>query len=319
MILILGSGLIGLNLARDLVDKGENVLMVSWFHERHKTEVPSFLFPFWGKQVKEVEGDVLDWSSMVSLVANYPIESIVHAAGIWPDRPGSTSLCHVVSVDVIGTLNILEIAHIFGLRRVTYISSINAYFGLNNGIEAREDMDLPAVYPDTVGATKKASEQICSLYESTYGMSVPIIRPARVYGPTAHWRRNPMERMVVGAIEGRLADCLDTDEGSYLSSIHAKDCARGISLIHLAKELKYNIYNLADGNYITYGELANTVRDLLPNADISLAKDKKLDTLSWSYNPINTERIRSEGWTPEYGDLRKGIQAYVDYLRHEKY
>lgn len=319
MILITGGGgLLGLNLARALVDQGEEVLILSWFHERYKEDVPSFLIPFWNKQVMEVEGDVLDWASITGLMTKYPIESIVHAAGIWPGRPGTTSLHHVISVDVVGTLNVLEMARIFNIRRVTFISSINVYFGLGDRVEGREEMHLPAVYPDAIGATKKASEQICGLYANTFEMSVPIIRIARIYGPTAHWMRNPMERMVVSAVEGLPADCLDTYEGSYLCPIHAKDCAKGITLIHLAKQLRYNIYNLADGNYITYREVANIVKEIIPSADIRLGIDKHLDT-SYPFQPVIIERIRAEGWTPEYADLKKGIEVYIDYLRYHKY
>jgi nucleoside-diphosphate-sugar epimerase len=185
-------------------------------------------------------------------------------------------------------------------------------------MEGREAVNLPAIYPDAICATKKASEQICGLYTSTYEMSVPIMRLARIYGPTAHWRRNPMERMVVSAVEGMPADCLDTYEGSYLCPIHAMDCAKGISLIHLEKELKYNIYNLADGNHITYGEVANIVKEIVPNADIRLGTDKQLD-MSYPFHPVNIDRIKAEGWTPEYADLKKGIKAYIDYIKHGKY
>lgn len=187
MILVTGGGgLLGLNLARALVDKGKEVLLLSWFHERAETLVSPFLAPFWGNQVKEVKGDVLEWPSISSLIGEYSIESIVHAAGIWPGRVGTTSLYHVVSVDIVGTLNILELAHIHGLRRVAFISSVNVYFGLGDQVEGYEDAHLPVLYPDAIGTTKKASEQICHLYANRYQLSVPIIRVARIYGPTAH-------------------------------------------------------------------------------------------------------------------------------------
>ena len=318
MILITGGGgFLGLNLARDLVEKGKEVILLSWVHERHETEVPSFLAQYWDKEVQEVMGDVLEWNSIWGVMAKYPIDSIVHAAGTWPGRVGETSLYHVVSVDVVGTLNILEAARVLGLHRVTFISSIGVYFGLPEKARIDEAINLPAIHPDVISSTKKAAEQICSLYSNMHKMDVPIVRVARVYGPAAHWGANPLERMVTSAIRGTSSDCLDTYEGSYVCPIHAKDCARGISVIHLTKELRHNIYNLADGNCVTHREVANIVKEIFPEADIRLAATKQSD-VSFPFD-LDMGRIKNEGWTAEYSDLKKGIQAYADYLMHGKY
>lgn len=313
MILITGGGgLLGLNLARDLVDKGEDVLLL----QRHEIEPPSFLTPFWGNQIKGVVGDVLEWPFICKLIAEYSVNSVVHAAAIWPGRAGTTSLYQVVSVNVGATVNMLEATRIFGLYRMTFISSTTVYMGLDVNEECREDMDLPITAPDAVSATKKASEIICSFYAKTYRLSVPSVRVARIYGPTAHWGRNPLERMVKNAVEGHPADILDTYQESYTCPIYAKDCAKGISFIHLAKELQHNIYNVSDGNYVAWKKLANIVKEVVPGSEIRLGNDKRLER---SPPPVSIDRLKAEGWTPEYAELRKGIQAYVDYMKEGKY
>lgn len=313
MILITGGGgLLGLNLAKHLIDKGQEVLLL----QRHEIEIPPFLTPYRDRQLKGVTGEILEWPFLCDLLRKNPIDSIVHAAAIWPGRAGTTSLHQVVSVNVVATLNMLEAARIFGLRRVTFISSTTVYLGLEDKAECREDMNLPVTSPEAISSTKKASEQICGLYAGTYGLSVPIVRVARIYGPTAHWRRNPLERMVVGAVEGRRADLHDIYEGSLISPIHAKDCAKGIGLIHLTAELKHKIYNLSDGNLVTYKTLANVVKEIVPGAEINLGTDKRLET---SHPPVSIERLKAEGWAPDYGNLKNGIQSYVDYLRTGKY
>jgi UDP-glucose 4-epimerase/UDP-glucuronate 4-epimerase len=312
-----GGGFLGLNLARDLVEKGKEVVLLSWVHERHKTEVPSFLAPYWGKEVQEVMGDVLEWPSISGVMAKYPIDSIVHAAGTWPGRAGETSIYHVASVDVVGTLNILEAARLFSLRRVTFISSIGVYFGLPDKAKIDEDINLPALHPDAISTTKKAAEQICSLYANMHKMDVRIIRVGRIYGPGAHWGVNPLERMVTNALKGAPADCLDTYEGNYVCPIHAKDCAKGINIIHLAPDLKHTIYNLADGNCVTHREVADMVKEIFPDADIRLATSKQSD-VSFPFD-LDMRRIKDEGWKPEYSDLRRGIRAYADYLMHGTY
>jgi len=309
MILITGGGgLLGLNLAYDLAVQGKEVLLL----QRHPTEMPPFLEPYYGKQVKDVAGNILDWPVMSELMKRYSIESIVHAAAVWPGRLGTRSLHDVVSINVTATVNMLEIARIFGLRRVTFISSTTVYLDMDLDTECREDMKLPVTPPGAIPATKKASEQICSLYTAEYGLSVPIIRVSRIYGPTAHWRINPMERMVINAVEGQPADVRDTYDGTYTCTIHAKDCAKGISIIHLKEHLKCDIYNLSDGNFITYREVSDIIQDLIPDAQIDLGTEKKQEV---QHPRVNIERLKAEGWTPEYADLRKGLGAYINYLR----
>jgi nucleoside-diphosphate-sugar epimerase len=313
MILITGGGgLLGLNLAKDLADKGQEVMIF----QRHEVEVPAFLISYWGKEVKSIVGDLLEWPLLCNLMTKHHIGSIIHAAAVWPGRFGTTSLAQVIYINILATQYVLEVARIFNLRKVTFISSETVYLGLKTKEPCHEDMPLPTTSPEAISATKKASEQICGLYSKMYGMSVPILRVARIYGPTAHWRRNPMERMIVHSVEGKTADITDTYEGSYTVPIHAKDCAKGISFIHLATELKHNVFNLADGNHVSYGEMAKIVKEILPNADIRLSKDRNLD---FSIPPISIERLQSTGWRPEFADLRKGIRAYIDYLRDGRY
>lgn len=313
MILITGGGgLLGLNLAYDLASKGEEVLLM----QRHPIEIPPFLEPFHGKQVKDVVGDILNWPFMSGIVKEYSIQSIVHAAAVWPGRLGTRSLHEVVSINVTATTNMLELTRIFGLSRMTFISSTTVYLDLDMDTLCHEDMELPVTPPGAIPATKKASEQICGLYAATYGLSVPVIRVSRIYGPTAHWRINPMERMVVKAVEGNPAEILDTYEGTYTCPIHARDCAKGISTIHMKDQLKYSIYNLSDGNFVTYREVADIVRELIPDAQIYLGTEKKEEI---QHPRVSIERIKSEGWSPEYEDLRKGLGAYINYLRAGEY
>ena len=311
-----GGGVLGLNLARDLAERGEQVLLLSWIHEGRKTEVPSFLVQYWGKEVTEVMGDVLEWPSILDVMAKHPVDSIVHAAGTWPGRPGETSLYHVASVDVTGTLNILEAARIFNVRRITFISSLGVYIGLPNNTKVHEDINLPAMVPDVISSTKKAAEQLAMLLDNLqHGYTrYPGSEDLR---PCSHWGIKPLEKMVVNTLQGIPADCLETYERSYVCPIYTKDYTRGIITIHLADKLKYNVYNLSDGNCVAYREVAEMVREVIPGADIRLATTEQGD-VSFPFQ-LDISRIKDEGWTPRYGDLKAGIRAYADYLMHGIY
>lgn len=65
MILIAGgSGFFGLTTAGNLAEKGKEVLLV----QRHGIEPPSFLKPYWDKEVKQANGNILDLSFLIGMV-----------------------------------------------------------------------------------------------------------------------------------------------------------------------------------------------------------------------------------------------------------
>lgn len=312
MILITGGGgLVGLNLARDLLYRGAEVLLL----QRHAIEVPSFLTPFWDNQVKGVIGDIEDLAFLFDLMRKYPVDSIVHAAGTFEGRGGEGSLYQRAKVNVQGTANIMEVGRICGVRRITYISSIGVYLGRKEPWS--EDVDLPSISCTFIGNTKKAAEQICFLYIKEYGLSIPIIRLARVYGPTAHWRRNPMIVMITDAVAGKSIDLSHVPGGGGVVPIYAKDCAKGISLVHLADSLNYPIYNLSGGELYNWFEIARMVKEIIPGAEIRLGTAQPEEKLKYYNVPV--ERIAKDvGFIPNY-DVKQGIMAYVDWLREGKY
>ncbi len=130
MILITGGGgFIGLNIARCLVSKGEDVVLV----QRRPATPPSYLAPVWGTKVKEARGSIMSLPFLVSVARTYPIDGIVHAAfdsaGIDPRTgisPASGRSLHDVVLDAMqGGTNVLELARLFQVRRLTFISSVD--------------------------------------------------------------------------------------------------------------------------------------------------------------------------------------------------
>ena len=130
MILVTGGGgFVGVNAARCLADKGEEVMLL----QRRSRGVPPLLEQYWGKQVREATGSVLELPFLFGLMKEFPIDGIVHAAfdsaGI-DARGGGMSpssgrtLYDVVQIGINGTINILELGRLFALRRIIFISSV---------------------------------------------------------------------------------------------------------------------------------------------------------------------------------------------------
>ncbi len=314
MILITGGGgFIGLNLARELIDRGQEVLLI----RRHPFEPPSFLAPFIGKQVKVSLGDIGELAFLYRMIREYGVDSIIHAASL---HKGTGTLYKVLKSNVDGTTEILEAARVFDIRRVTFVSSIAVY--MTDGPMAHvfsEDNDLPVTsgHNPYIGATKKAGEQICQLYADEYHMSIPIIRPPMVWGPLYHSGMQLQDVMVQNAASGRPTDFAHIYGGTKLVFLYVRDCAKGISLVHLAPSLKHTIYNIADGRRHTLADFAEVIREFIPSVEIKLGTTRPATDVDLPETSI--DRIREDvGFSPEY-DLKRAVKSYIDWLRDGKY
>jgi UDP-glucose 4-epimerase len=311
MILITGGGgFIGLNLARDLVDRGQEVLLV----RRHSFQAPSFLTPYMDKQVKIALGDIGELPFLYRIIKEYQVDSIIHAASLH-ERTGT--LYKTLKSNLDGTTEILEAARIFSLRRVTFLSSVAVYMTPRSMETLREENDLPLESPGYIAATKKAGEQICRLYAREYKLSIPMVRPPMVWGPMYHSGLQQQHAMVENAVAGKPTDLSQVYGERKLIYVYVRDCAKAISLVHLAPSLKHDVYNISDGESRTLADFAKAIREVIPSAQIKLGttrSDKDSDL-----PPMSIERIKEDvGFTPDY-DLKRGVKAYIDWIRDGKY
>ncbi len=90
-------------------------------------------------------------------------------------------------MNILGTLNILEAAKEFGVKRVVYASSSSVY-GNNPELPKHEDMPVAPLSPYAI--TKYASERYCQVFYQLYGLETVALRYFNVFGqnqdPTSH-------------------------------------------------------------------------------------------------------------------------------------
>ena len=83
-------------------------------------------------------------------------------------------------VNILGTLNILEAAKEFGVKRVVFASSSSVY-GNNPTLPKVENMPVSPLSPYAV--TKYASERYFQVFHSIYGLETVALRYFNVFGP----------------------------------------------------------------------------------------------------------------------------------------
>jgi len=311
MILITGGmGFIGLHTARRFLDAGKNVVLTQYRARRE----PDFIKDEIGKRVTVETLDVTSAHDVIDLVRRHKVTDIVHLA-----VPGLAALSAAEDyrVNMGGLINILEAARLSDVRRVTLASSVAVYSGLPEG-PFREDQLLPVAASNPTEAYKKAWETLASHYASRTGLDVISARMSGIWGPLYHSMANLPSRLCHAAVRGVPAEFTgarggvpyEDEEGDFC---YVKDCAAGLALLQMADTLPHRIFNIAAGVSRTNRELADAVKKVVPDAQITLQRGRGPRARPRPYLDI-TRATQDIGYKPEY-DLERGVADYIAWLR----
>ena len=127
------------------------------------------------------EADVRDMDALRKVAEHVQPEIVIHLAARAGVRPSIEQPALYESVNVAGTVNLLEIAREFKVQRLIFGSSSSVY-GITNTVPFCED-DLETRPISPYAATKLAAELMCYTYTHLYGLTTLCLRFFTVYGP----------------------------------------------------------------------------------------------------------------------------------------
>ena len=181
-----GAGFIGSHLCEQQVAKGNRVICVdifdTFYSPRVKRQNVAGLLRHEAFHLAEC--DIRDNASLDRAMDRLGLgapDVIVHLAARAGVRPSIEEPALYSSVNVEGTVSMLEFARRNGVRRFVFGSSSSVY-GNNETVPFSEDD--PVDHPiSPYAATKRAGELLCHTYTHLYRMSVICLRFFTVYGP----------------------------------------------------------------------------------------------------------------------------------------
>lgn len=250
---------------------------------------------------------VADAARLAEFLEAHEIETVVHCAGISGPMLARDQPHRIFSVNVGGTLDLLEAGRLAGLRRIVLLSSASAY---GRNAEARIDETAPLRARSAYGASKVAAEIIAGAYEATQGLEVVLLRPSWVYGP----RRKTacvIRTMILDALAGGVTR-LPFGKGFPRQFVHVADVAAAVVAAEAAPDASGQTFNLTDGTRRTLDQVAAIVRSILPQARIELddGEDPEDDYIGL----LDISRAEKHlNWRPQIA-LETGICSYARYL-----
>jgi UDP-glucose 4-epimerase len=214
------------------------------------------------------------------------------------------------SINILGTLNLLECARRCGVRRLIYASSGGAAYGEPCYLPCDEEHPVDPLSP--YGVSKHTPEHYCALYQRIYGLAYVVLRYPNVYGP----RQDPFGEGGVVAIfsERMLRSQPVTIFGSGEQErdfIAVDDLARA-NLAALTRG-ENEIVNCGTGKATTVTDIFKTLAQITGYDQPPQYATARLGEVFKIYL-TNEKAARVLGWQPEIS-LREGLESVVASLR----
>jgi UDP-glucose 4-epimerase len=174
-----GAGFIANTLIKNLIDSNE----ITVYDNFHRDTLSSSGYATHAN-IRIVKGDVLDKEAMIKAMKGADI--VVHAAGIAGIDTVIKDPVRTMTVNMIGTANALEAAHVNGIKDRFVDFSTSEIFG-SMAYKSTEDSNTVSgsagearwVY----AVSKLAGEHLAHAYFKQYGVPCVTVRPFNVYGP----------------------------------------------------------------------------------------------------------------------------------------
>lgn len=228
-----GAGFLGNQIASTLVAAGISTTVFD-------RNIPVEAVP----DVTYIEGDILDIGGLNSAVAN--VDYVYHLGAVADLEEAQADPVRAVTVNILGTTNVLEAAVKANISRLLFASSIYVYSS-SGGIYR---------------ITKQASEGLIEEYQTLFGLEYSILRFGSVYGPGAG-RTNGINRLIHSALSGDHVT-YQGDPEAMREYIHVDDAAR-LSVAILAKEYANKHLLLTGDEKMSVFDVMNMISEMLPH------------------------------------------------------
>jgi nucleoside-diphosphate-sugar epimerase len=295
LVLVTGaSGMIGRRVALAAQAAGRRVVGLD------RRALPNPGFPF-------IEGDVLDTHRLYAAIAGERLDAVIHCgalSGLMVARDNPHLIC---TINVQGTVNVLELARAAGARRIVLCSTVMVYGSAEGEMLTEESVP----HPTTVyGASKVACETLMRAYAEERGLDGVALRIAHVYGPGRETQCFIRDSLRDG-FSGR-STRLPHAASSERQYVHVDDVVAAILLAATRERLPRRIYNVSAGEKHRLDEAMRIVGDVVGGAEVSF---DTADPPEYRAPLLDIAAARAElGYAPQY-DLRHGVAAYAAHLR----
>ena len=306
-----GTGYIGAELARILVERGEKVVLFDIVINRYRiADIES--------EVKIVQGDLSNCSQVFNAVKDNGVKEIYHL-GSMLTNVSEVNPWGSFQTNVIGTYNVLEAARLFGIEKMMFTSTFGTYGLLLDEVLTDTSIQRPITF---YGCGKLYCEGLGRFYHKKFGLDFRSVRFAQMIGPNVRTPGHWAPSMIEDTILGRPNECIYAYPETAISMIYVRDAARAADMVLLAppEKIKMMNYNIAGiQRFVQAKEVESVLKKLYPAAEITYHPDLSLQEVGNDFRTLKAfddSYARQEwGWKPEYDTPESIIGAFAEDIK----
>ena len=303
-----GAGFIGSHLIDRLLAENHQVIcfdnfdyfynpVMKWRNLEQANKNPNFSL---------VSGNISDIKDLQKAFIVNQIDAVVHLAAQAGVRPSVQNSQLHFSVNVLGTINTLELCKDYNVKKFVLASSSSVY-GNNDKVPFVEtdNVDYPLC---PYAATKRSAELIAYTYHHLYGIDIACVRPFTVYGP-----RQRLEMAIplfTRLIYQNKEITIFGDGSTRRDYTYVEDVVSGIVKI-LERYHGYEIYNIGTSQTVSLMELIYEIENRLDRGARKKFEPIHVGEAKQTFADITKARYRL-GYDPKF-TIREGIKQYVDW------
>lgn len=307
-----GAGYIGSHTAKELVDRGYNVIVLDNMSNGNFTSLDG---------VRYVTGDIGDMDVVVNLLKSENIDAVINFAALAYVGESVSDPKKYYENNVVKGKTLLDSIVKVGVNKIVFSSSCATY-GIPNKIPISEEENQWPINP--YGWTKLIFEQMMRDYDVAYNLKFVSLRYFNAAGADADGSmgemHNPETHVIPILLENAMGirkkfsvfgNDYDTRDGSCVRDyIHVTDLADAHirALEYLFKNEKSDFFNLGTGDGTTVLELIEAV-ERITGKKLSISLEDRRPGDPDVLVADNSKARKILGWNPIYSSMDNIIKT----------
>ena len=314
MILVCGgAGYIGSHAVRQLIDKGEEVIIVDNLETGHEDAIHP--------KAKFYKVDIRDEKSLNKVFEENKIDEVIHFAANSLVGESMTNPLKYFNNNVHGTEVLLKVMVAHDVNKIVFSSTAATYGEPKNIPILESDETNPT---NAYGETKLCMEKMMKWADKAHGVKYISLRYFNVAGAHVSGEigedHNPETHLIPLILQVPLGkrefisifgDDYETHDGTCIRDyIHVTDLADAhILAVHKLREgSESNIYNLGSGNGFTVKEMIEAARKVTEHEIPAKVCERRAGDPAKLV--ASSEKARRElGWNPKYENVEDMIST----------
>ena len=316
-----GAGYIGSHAVRQLIDRGEEVIIVDNLETGHEDAIHP--------QAKFYKVDIRDEEALDKVFAENKIDEVIHFAANSLVGESMTNPLKYFNNNVHGTEILLKVMVAHDVKKIVFSSTAATYGEPKNIPILESDETNPT---NAYGETKLCMEKMMKWADKAHGVKYISLRYFNVAGAHESGEigedHNPETHLIPLILQVPLGkrefisifgDDYETHDGTCIRDyIHVTDLADAhILAVHKLREgSESNIYNLGSGNGFTVKEMIETARKVTGHEIPAKVCERRAGDPAKLV--ASSEKARRElGWVPKHENVEDMISSAWNW--HQKH